>query len=180
MSGDDSQEKAQGCCGCLLLIAFGPTFLVFLLYLFSNGTTGATKDVEIQDLTYAYIAPFVPPGTERDSSFYDTLKENPKVTDLEIDSFSLKAALGEQAGIGRMAGRILGTMSGEIRELDGYLDIVRLSFSFEKKARVSIDFLVLEGMFWGTLKSWVTDNDDSWMVIRPWAQCLDVIDVKTE
>ncbi|MDR1577868.1 MAG: hypothetical protein LBT86_06555 [Deltaproteobacteria bacterium] len=115
---------------------------------------------------------------EDDDEIISLLKDNDKISDLDIDSMSL--AKYASSNIAERA-----ILSFAFSDIDDYFEMVRISFIYDNREKVEIDCLVLEGLFWDSLKALISFGygKDKKLGIpfssyaRPWAQFISVENV---
>lgn len=155
-------------CGCWIVLSVASFLILLCLYLFSDGSEDAAKNIELGDVDMREIYKYVARDAQRSETLYKSLSKNDIITNLSVSKLSLPQLVAEHLNIPRLLIR----MNADIQEMEKYLDLVRVSFLYKNSFKVDIDILVLKGQLFAFL------DKDMRKFAAPWAQALGIVGVK--
>lgn len=145
-------------------------FMSTVAYMFTDGTDDVVEEYTVaeMDKEARQLIRYIPRGIDKNDYYIDTLEDNELVSDIEFETMKASNILSES----KRTPYFLKPFESSLDEIDDYVEVIRLTFTYEKRKYISADFYVWKGKLFFFLGENLT------LKMKPWARFLTVYDLK--
>lgn len=164
-------KNAQFFIGACLFLMSITLFLATGLYTFTDGADDIAEEITVASVVQdsCQLMQYVPKGTSINDCFIDALKDNELVSDIELKNMDVSVVLSET----RHTPYFLSRFESSLDDVCDYIEVIRLTFTYDKKRYVSADIIVWKGKLFFFLGKNIA------LSMRPWARLLTIYNLKT-